>query len=141
MLTILITIYVLHLIPSLFFNGQDPVVPFDHPVRQKWVEQWMKSKVLGIIPLKCYLGIRWWLRNPFHDFTHHILGVYSRRHWVINIIPNSEQTLQQGRLTFCFRTTGILPIPCIGYQGDRLKFYWGMINRGALIIIPRITWR
>ncbi len=80
-----------------------------------------------------WIAIKWWLRNPFHNFTFYVIGLAD--------IPESDYT-RRGRYPFTnfnpymgWNFTAItykwLWLPFISYEGEFGKFYIGWRDRGA----------
>lgn len=136
----IVAFLVMHRLFSLIANGEDPTVPVGHYKRAHWEISWLKSRIIKkFISKDFYKWIRWHIRNPIHDFTHNVIGYKGFEHYTFNVLPDSEKTTQMNRWTFCFRWSGTFLWPCIGYESDNVKFYWGMHQRGVLQIIPRLT--
>lgn len=135
-----VAFFVVHRISTLWMNGEDPTVPDSHFKSVRWTISWLKSGwIKKIIPMDLYKWLRWHSRNPIHDFTHNVIGYKGFEHYTFNVIPNSEKTTQMDRWTLCFRWSGTFLWPCLGYESDNVKFYWGMHQRGVLQVIPRLT--
>jgi len=81
-------------------NCDEPLPPDDKFIGQP---QWLRR-------------LRWFLRNPFHNFTYYVIGVADRKFDRINLWN------KWGNLN--------LVLPLIAYRGKKWEWYFGWREKG-----------
>lgn len=79
--------------------------------------------------------IFWYVRNPFHNFTHYVIGVVDRTHWVTGPNPTkailADLTPPQKGWHWAVTWIGRVPLlPFISYSNDSFRFYAGWLPIG-----------
>lgn len=75
-------------------------------------------------------AIGWWFRNPAHNFTHHVIGIYGK-------VFASKVAWQKGGWKKTIRVYGLKHLPYWEYQGGGIQFYLGWRKSGAFGIALR----
>lgn len=77
------------------------------------------------------IAVRWWFRNPFHNLTHHVIGIYGEDFRTYSIYENfpgwSKMTRVLRGKTY----------PYWNYQAPTWQFYIGWRSSGAFGIALR----
>jgi len=71
-----------------------------------------------------WIRIKWWLRNPFHNFTHHVIGIYGEPFL-------SCQEYRRGNWTKMTRLLRGKEYPYWNYNNGEVEFYFGWRSSGA----------
>lgn len=77
-----------------------------------------------------WIRIKWWVRNPFHNFTHHVIGIHGEPF-------TSAQVYEKGNLQKHFRYLNGKRYPYWIYNNGRLEWYVGWRSSGAFGIAFR----
>lgn len=77
-------------------------------------------------------AIKWWLKNPFHNFTWHVIGVVGKAFTRTGKYPKDVFAPIEGWNFALILVSGWFPLPFISYWSASLgKFYIGWRERGA----------
>lgn len=80
-------------------------------------------------PYRATRRLLYWLRNPAHDFTHHIVGFDGEPGyqlvWGYNILGTRGLRAALSRYKW-------LPLPWVAYDSDRIRFELGWNDAGNL---------
>lgn len=76
-------------------------------------------------------AIRWWFRNPAHNLTHHVIGIYGEPFESIVLYENVPGWSKSIRALKGKR------YPYWNYQGRGFQFYYGWRKSGAFGIALR----
>ena len=90
----------------------------DEPVPPAWFKPDEKGRAL-----------KWFWRNPFHNFTHYIIGVADKTHLRSGRYPERVSN-PNGGWNFTIGRYGVLPLPYISYRRGKFEFYFGWGVRG-----------
>ena len=107
------------------------------PIRtiQKWNPLWMLGNAddpeppTGYRPDDAHRRWRWQMRNPFHNFTHYVIGLTDKditrtgRHPGAVFAPD-------GGWNWAFSRHRALPLPFVSFDGARCRFYLGWRESG-----------
>lgn len=81
-----------------------------------------------------WTAIRWWFRNPFHNFTHHVIGIYGKPFISVELISKGSP----GRgFSKTARVLGSRSYPYWHYSGNGWQAYLGWRSSGAFGISLR----
>lgn len=73
----------------------------------------------------------WFLRNPFHNFTHYVIGITDRHHHRYGIDADSLWN-ENGRLNLAVSRAGpFIYLPMVSYRGAWLEWYLGWRRKGS----------
>lgn len=72
-----------------------------------------------------WLAVQWWLRNPFHNFTHYVIGVADRAH-----VYHGRDMDVQG-LILAYVECSFLRLPFVAFNWRGLFSYIGWRPSGA----------
>lgn len=76
-------------------------------------------------------AVGWWFRNPFHNLTHHVIGIYGKpfeSHIVYENNPGWSKST---------RVLNNKQYPYWNYRGSSFQFYFGWRSSGAFGIALR----
>ncbi len=107
-----------HIVWALFENDEDG-----------WYGSGTSYNPLSIETIPYAIG--WWFRNPFHNFTHHVIGLY-KKDFKTNIIRNPGKGLN-----ILIHTYKGFKFPYYNYIGNTFQFYFGWRTSGAFGIAFR----
>ena len=77
------------------------------------------------------IAIQWWLRNPFHNLTHHVIGIYGEP-FETHIVYENEKGWSKSE-----RVLNNKQYPYWNYRGNGFQFYLGWRSSGAFGIAFR----
>lgn len=100
---------------SFFTNRDEPLPPSN-----KWPKypMWLRK-------------ILWWVRNPAHDFTFHIVGIAGKDFTSYGAYPEHVWNPNDG-WNWAVREYGWLRLPFVSYRGEYIESYIGWRNVGNL---------
>lgn len=75
-----------------------------------------------------WIAVKWWFRNPFHNFTFHVIGV-PRPFTSVGDCPRDVFNPQGGWNRVAHKGANGKVYPFISYNG-KVKFYIGWRERG-----------
>lgn len=78
------------------------------------------------------IAVKWWFRNPFHNFTHHVIGIYGKPFTSENVYGDENEGWQR-----VDRILNGKHYPIWYHHGKRWDFYFGWRSSGAF----GIAWR
>ena len=107
------------------------------PIRaaQKWNPLWAFSNADDPVPPAWYRpddgnrATRWRMRNPFHNFTHYIIGVSDKDITRTGKHPGAVFA-PGGGWNWAITRHRWLPLPFVSYDGKRSRFYLGWRESG-----------
>jgi hypothetical protein len=94
-----------------FGNADDPVPPPDY----------RKGK--------CCRKFMWYMRNPFHNFNHYIIGIGDKPFTRVGRFPDKVAN-PNGGWNWAVCKYKYLRLPFVDYQRGRFEFYCGWRNGG-----------
>lgn len=81
-----------------------------------------------------WIRIKWWVRNPFHNFTHHVIGIHGEPFASIKVY---EQGNLQKHIRVMQRNGERREYPYWIYDNGRIEWYFGWRSSGAFGIAIR----
>jgi hypothetical protein len=90
----------------------------DEPVPPDWFKPDEKARAW-----------KWFWRNPFHNFTHYVIGVADKKYVRSGRYPDRISN-PNGGWNFTIARYGILPLPFVSYRRGNFEFYFGWRVRG-----------
>ena len=72
---------------------------------------------------------KWFWRNPFHNFTHYVIGVADKKYARSGRYPNRGSN-PNGGWSFTIGRYGVFPLPYLSYRRGKFEFYFGWGVRG-----------
>jgi hypothetical protein len=78
---------------------------------------------------KCCRKFMWYMRNPFHNFNHYVIGIGDKHFTRVGRFPDRQANPNGGwNLAVC--KYKCLRLPFVDYQRGRFEFYCGWRNGG-----------
>lgn len=77
-----------------------------------------------------WTAVRWWLKNPIHNFTWHVIGVTGKEFTRTGKYPK-DVFAPVGNFNWAVINYNGWKLPFVAYQGALGKFYIGWRERGA----------
>jgi hypothetical protein len=96
-----------------FKNADDPVPP-----------PWYRKG-------KCCRKFMWYMRNPFHNFDHYVIGIGDKPFRRVGRFPD-KNAKPNGGWNWAVCKYKCLRLPFVDYQRGRFEFYLGWRNGGNL---------
>jgi hypothetical protein len=90
----------------------------DEPVPPDWFKPNEKGRAL-----------KWFWRNPFHNFTHYVIGIADKTYVRSGRYPDRVSN-PNGGWNFAIARYRVLPLPYISYRRGKFEFYFGWGVRG-----------
>lgn len=94
-----------------FENADDPVPP-----------SWYRKG-------KCCRKFMWYMRNPFHNFDHYVIGIGDKPFTRVGRFPD-QNAKPNGGWNWAVCKYKCLRLPFVDYQRGRFEFYLGWRNGG-----------
>lgn len=79
---------------------------------------------------------KWYVRNPFHNFTFYVLGIADLDFTRVGNHP-AEVFNPDGGWNWAVSRAKLMPLPFISYRRDPVQFYFGWRERGNFGITLR----
>ena len=81
------------------------------------------DRIMGEGPCDWKRKLKWWVRNPAHNFTHHVMGLYGKDFYSI-------EKWRKNNWSYTLRSYQGKKYPYLKYEG-LFTFYFGWRNSGA----------
>jgi hypothetical protein len=107
--------------PIHFYNKLNPIWWFgniDEPRAPDWYR-----------PNGSYRNFMWYMRNPFDNFSHFVIGVADKKTTRYGVYPDMNGN-PNGGWNFAVTRRRIVYLPFIDYKRHRFEFYFGWRERG-----------
>jgi hypothetical protein len=85
----------------------------DEPVPPDWFAPGEKRR-----------SFKWFVRNPFHNFTHYVIGIADKTYVRSGRYPEKVGNPNNG-WNFAVAKYGLLRLPFISYRQEKFEFYFG----------------
>lgn len=90
----------------------------DEPIPPAWFEPDAKLR-----------GLRWFARNPFHNFSRYVIGMSDKKYIRSGRYPR-EISNPNGGWNFAVAQRHCVPLPFVSYRRGKFEFYFGWRVRG-----------
>lgn len=81
-----------------------------------------------------WTAIKWWFRNPAHNFCFYVIGVADQTRYVTGPWGAAHDRLEVGETGWMWSYTKVvhsLPLPYVNFSNKWIKFYAGWRPQGA----------